>query len=286
MRKPGFIGIGVQKCATTWLYRMLSNHPQIALAWPGGCDRDKDIKFFNYFYDRGIEWYEHHFDNCQGDVVGEYSTTYFYNTEAPERIYKYSPDMKLIVSLRHPVERAFSNHKFEIRLGRISGDNIVFENALENNPMYLHQSLYYAHLSQWLRYFHRNQIYLIIVDDLRHDSLQVLQGLYRFLNVSAEHMPVMHSQRVHQTRMPKNDLVELLTTKTIQLARLVRLSGLIESFKKMGVKSAMDKVINKKESEVFPPMRSKTRRRLLDYFADDVDRLSTFLDRDLSAWRK
>lgn len=286
MKKPDFIGIGAQKCATTWLYRMLSNHPQVSLAWPRERDRDKDIKFFNYFYDRGIEWYEHHFDNCQGDVIGEYSTTYFYNREAPERIYKYSPNIKLIVSLRHPVERAFSNHKFEIRLGRVSGDNTIFENALENNPMYLHQSRYFEHLSQWLQYFDQNQIYVILVDDLWHDSLQVLQGLYRFLNVSGDHIPAIHNQRVNETRITKIYLIELLIINTIKLARQARLGRLVDSLENTGVKSAMIKMSKKEESEALPPMRAETRRRLLDYFADDVDRLSTFLDRDLSAWRK
>ncbi len=284
MTKPDFIGIGVQKCATAWLYTMLSRHPQVALAWPE--KNDKDIKFFSYYYDRGIEWYEHHFDDCRGEVVGEYSTSYFYHTDAPERIYNYAPDMKLIVSLRHPVERAFSNHKFEVRLGRVSGENTVFENALENNPMYLYQSLYYKHLSRWLQYFPRDQIYVVIVDDLLHNSRQVLQGLYQFLNVSYDYLPVIHHQRVHETRIPKNERIEWVTIKATQLARQMGLSGFIDILKSRGVKSALDRLLVKEECEVFPPMRPETRRRLLEYFAEEVDHLAELLNKDLSAWRR
>lgn len=130
--RPYFIGIGVQKCATAWLYNVLAEHPQISMASPQ--DGDKDTRFFSYFYDRGFEWYERHFAKHENKISGEYSTSYFYSLEAPERIFRYSPDIKLIVSFRHPVERAFSNHKHEIKLGRISGENLIFENALKNNP--------------------------------------------------------------------------------------------------------------------------------------------------------
>ena len=112
--KPDFIGIGAQKCATAWLYNILADHPVICLAAPP--DGDKYTKFFSYFCEEGIEWYERHFEKQQNEITGAYSISYFCNLEVQERIYNYSPEIKLIVSLRHPVERAFPNHKHETNL--------------------------------------------------------------------------------------------------------------------------------------------------------------------------
>ncbi len=280
--KPDFIGLGVQKCATAWLYTILSKHPQISMAWPEG--RDKDTKFFSCFYDRGFEWYEALFHDCSGEVIGEYSTSYFYHVESPERIYDYSPEMKLVVSLRHPVERAFSNHKHEIRLGRVSGENTVFENGLKNNPMYLYQSLYYTHLSRWLKYFPREQLFIIIVDDLKDDSKKIVQQLYRFLNVSYENIPLIHNQRIHETHIPKNKALERLTTGIIKCFRQIGLGELLDFLKSKGLKKILDKVNTKKEQDVFPPMKKETRASLLKYFTEENEKLSALINRDLTAW--
>lgn len=282
--KPNFIGIGVQKCATAWLYNILADHPQISLAMPE--DGDKDTKFFSYFYDRGFEWYESHFKNCEGDVVGEYSTSYFYDINAPERIYDYSPDMKLIVSLRHPVERTFSNHKHEITLGRISGDNMIFENGLKNNPMYLHQSLYYTHLSRWLKYFTKEQIFIIIVDDLKKNPEEVAQNIYKFLGVNYEYKPFMLTQRLHETRIPKNIFFESLIKKISSFFRWVGGGNLIDFLKSKGVIRIIRKINSKSEEDVFSPMEDKTRTYLLNYFIEENEKLSVLINRDLSNWNR
>ena len=126
-----FIGIGAQKCGTTWIHRNLALHPQLSVAH----GQDKDTRFFSCFYDRGYEWYEACFDTATADVhTGEVSTSYFHTADAPQRIKAYNPDAKLFVCLRNPVERVLSNHRHEARVGHISGANLALEAALENNP--------------------------------------------------------------------------------------------------------------------------------------------------------
>ena len=67
--KPNFIGIGAQKCATTWVYRVLEDHPAALLSDP------KELHFFSSNFDRGYQWYERHFpETSSAKAVGECST--------------------------------------------------------------------------------------------------------------------------------------------------------------------------------------------------------------------
>lgn len=281
--KPDFIGIGAQKCATAWLYNMLADHPHITMAAPR--DGDKDTKFFSYFYDRGFEWYERHFQKQEGGITGEYSTSYFYSLEAPERIFNYAPEIKLIVSFRHPVERAFSNHKHEIKLGRISGENLVFENALKNNPMYLYQSLYYTHLTRWLRYFNKKQIFIIIVDDLKTNPEKTIRSLYTFLGVDHEYKPAMLHQKIHESRISRSTMLESSIKKCSTFLKSMGGNGLVNYLKSKGINKAVYQLISKNETAAFLSMQEKTRAYLLEYFSEEITNLSELIDRDLSAWR-
>lgn len=280
--KPDFIGIGAQKCATAWLYNILSEHPQISLAMPR--DFDKDIRFFSYYFDRGFEWYERHFEKCDTDIVGEFSTSYFYSTDAPKRIADYATHVKLLVSLRHPVERAFSNHKHEITHRNISGKNLVFENALENNPLYLEQSLYYKHLSRWLKYFSKKQILVILLDDIENDSRQVVRKLYEFLGVASNYNPSVLNRLVHETRIPENPFIESSVKRMTKLAKMIGLKKVINYLKAKGIKRLIDNANAKDTAQPFPPMEDKTRAYLLDYFREENSKLSDLIGRDLSMW--
>ena len=246
--KPDFIGIGAQKCATAWIYSMWRIIPQITMLLSG---QKKDTEFFGYFYDRGFEWYERHFEKQENGIAGEYSTSYFYNLEAPERIYNYASGIKLIVSLRHPVERAFSNHKHEISLGRVSGKNLIFENALKNNPMYLYQSLYYTHLTRWLQYFDQTQIFILLLDDLKENPKKTIQDLYEFLSVNPKHEPAILYKRIHETRVPQNTFFESFIKKTSALLKNIGAGRLINYLKRKGVNRAVYKLNAQEENIAF-----------------------------------
>ena len=283
--KPNFIGLGSQKCATAWLYNMLNSHPNISMVV--GEDGDKDTKFFSYFYDRGFEWYEKHFHNLMGNnILGEFSTSYFYNSHAPKRIFDYSPDIKLIVSLRNPIERAFSNHKHEIKLGRISGENLFFENGLKNNPMYVYQSLYYTHLSRWFRYFDKTQIFIIMVDDLRCNPSKIIRELYAFLGVDTAHKPAMLGQRIHETHIPQNTLFEQAIKKTSAFVKSIGGARLVDYLKSRGVNRKVYRLNSRAESDAFPPMKEATRILLLQKFAQENKKLAELINRDLSSWNQ
>ena len=124
---PTFIGVGVGKCATTWIFEMLSAHPEV------GCSSIKELNFFSTeypYYDLGIKWYETNFD-AKYISRGEFSVTYSNDMLALERIAEHYPNVKLIFAVRNPLERALSDMYHDIRKGKIN-KNTCFLQLLKN----------------------------------------------------------------------------------------------------------------------------------------------------------
>ena len=112
MKLPDFLGIGTQKGGTTYLHSLLSEHPQAFLAIP------KELHFFSLHYQKGLAWYRDFFKSAADDKsCGEITPYYMFHPLAFKRIHKHLPDVKLIVLLRDPVERAISQFFHSRRLG-------------------------------------------------------------------------------------------------------------------------------------------------------------------------
>ena len=99
-----FLGIGAQKAGTTWLFSMLSRHPD--LSFPAG----KEIHFWDQQHDRGIDWYRNLFASDTQRLEGEITPAYA--ILAPELIrdcHAHFPHVRLIYLIRNPIERAWSS---------------------------------------------------------------------------------------------------------------------------------------------------------------------------------
>jgi Sulfotransferase domain len=136
--KPSFIVVGAQRSGTTSLYRALSAHPNVVrpLFFKG-------VHYFDVAYDRGLPWYGGHFPlrttgwNTARQTKGvavtfESSGYYMHHPLAPARIAQDLPDVKIVVMLRDPVERAYSAHRHELLRGL--DDVESFERALDLEP--------------------------------------------------------------------------------------------------------------------------------------------------------
>ena len=112
VKLPDFLGIGAQKAGTTYLYSLLSEHPQVFLSSP------KELHFFSLHYQKGLAWYQDQFKFAATDkCCGEITPYYMFHPLASKRIRKHLPNVKLIVLLRDPVERALSQFFHSRRLG-------------------------------------------------------------------------------------------------------------------------------------------------------------------------
>lgn len=277
--KPTFIGIGAQKCASTWLYRILAEHPQV------GVSADKELDFFSYRYDRGFQWYERHFDGCAGKLAfGEISPSYFAEPAVPERVSRYAPNVKVLVSFRDPIQRALSNHKHEVRLGQFNGSDLSFEAGLRNNPMYVEQGRYATHLANWLTYFPREQILCVFMDDVENDPGRVAADVYAFLGIDPSYLPAGVTTKFNPSYA--NRYRWLLGIKDVAY-KLTQLPGGAQLWKlaqRLGLRDAYRSVNRVESQQAIPRAQASTIEALRQEFRDEVKRLEQLVGRDLSNW--
>ena len=122
---PSFLIIGGAKCGTTSLYAHLIEHPNILSA------SIKEVNFFQYIQNSKTSFYRSHFPiKRQNLITGEASTQYLVHRFVPKRVHELLPSVKLILLVRNPVERAYSEFHYMINLGAQITDN--FEDAIES----------------------------------------------------------------------------------------------------------------------------------------------------------
>jgi tetratricopeptide (TPR) repeat protein len=195
--KPKFFILGQAKAGTSALFQYLSNHP--AMVAP----MIKEPQFFSLYHHYGSEWYESLFPRfapSSGLFTGEGSVTYLRNRRAPERIAGEIPDARLIVILRNPVSRAYSEYWMHRRLGRSLPS---FEEAvgmeLENwsacpvdeedagdgpRPFgYLSRSIALPAIRRWLKHFPPEQLLVLRNDQMASDLRGTLRRVCRFVGV-------------------------------------------------------------------------------------------------------
>lgn len=270
MQKANFIGIGAQKCASTWLYGALAQFPDVYVS-----DR-KEVDFFSYFYDHGYEWYERHFaEGAQRRFRGEVSPSYFISSDAPQRAHLYNRDLLILVTLRDPVERAYSNHLHEVRAGHLSGANLVFETAIENNPLYLNQGRYAHHLQRWFATFPREQIHVTFQEDVKADSLAQTRRLAAFMGTREPEQFVRRS--ANESVDYKNRAVGMMLWRLGKRARKAGLGAVVEQVKTLPGIRQMRSANQKSLRDATAPMRPETEAALVRSFEEDVRALESLL---------
>ncbi len=278
--KIDFIGIGAQKCASTWVHRVLSDHPDVAV-YPG-----KEIDFFSYYYNFGYEWYERHLgDVGSAKAIGDVSASYFSDTNAPDRAFLYNPNMRIVLSLRDPIERAYSNHLMEVKQGHVTGTNLEFENGLVNNPMYLIQSRYAQQLARWLAVFPRSQVLVVFQEDIRDTPSIQARNLYRFLNVAEDHQSWFLEKKVNESRTIKNSGIDSSLKRLGGLGRSIGGGKLVQAVRRSDLVRRLRRSHNQIDlRQVIPPIREDTRKRLQDMLADDMRELAHQIGREDLPW--
>ena len=197
---PDFLIIGGAKSGTTSLFAHLVEHPNII---PGSM---KEMFFFQYLSNNKTSFYRSHFPIKRKNLITCDSTSsYFVHPLIPARVHKLLPSVKLIVVLRNPVERAYSEFHYTVTLGseltenfedvikselkRIEIGNKKPELKIENTNYkhftfsHLRDGLYAQHLERWLKFFSKEQLLVLHTKDLYTNLDQTLAETFEFLNL-------------------------------------------------------------------------------------------------------
>ncbi len=275
MTLPNFVVIGPGKTGTTWLYDCLREHPQIGLA-----RHTKETVFFTDYYARGLGWYESFFRDCAGAVaIGEVSNTYFFSAEAAARMAADIPDARLIVFLRHPVERLVSYYLFQRRNGRALES---LDDAVAHDPDLTAQNFFDEHLEPYLARFPRERIFVALYDDLQRDPRALLRDIYRFLGVDADFVPQSLAAKPLAASAPRNRLLSRAAKRTATWLRRRDQHWLLGLGKNsLLARRLLTRRLRDDEALVLSP---QTRARLLDLYRPHMERTQRLIGRDLSAW--
>ena len=207
---PNFLYIGTSKAASTWLFKVLSWHPQIYM-YAG-----KNLSFFSRNFDKGLEWYRSRFDpEPQHRVVGEVSHNYLISEGAPARIREILPDVKLLVCLRDPVQRTFSDYLEGINDGKFSGS---LDEELERRPGLIDKSRYGTHIARYLEHFRRDQLHIACFEELGTAPDTFTARIFDFLGVDALKVPADLREKVLPAGIPRSARLASIVRKLTRLA--------------------------------------------------------------------
>ncbi|MEJ6485424.1 sulfotransferase domain-containing protein [Nostoc punctiforme UO1] len=209
--QPDFLIPGFIKSGTSSLYNYLISHPQILPAVDNG------LCFFTDFFEQELDWYLAHFPSIPASmnyITGETTPIYIYFPSITKKIFHLFPNIKLVILLRNPVDRAISSyfHQHKINCGyKLIQDNI--DNILEKMPSlldklhtfvwlepsmikkyrspsrqdvfsyHLMNSLYIYYLKEWLNVFPREQFLFVKSEDLFSNPSVTMKKVFSFLNL-------------------------------------------------------------------------------------------------------
>ena len=293
MRAANLFCIGCPKSGTTTLFKILCQHSQIHTP------KFKEPFFFNNSnYQNGIDWYANtYYDDIKNEKwVLDFTPSYLYSDEALYRINEYSKgkDLKFIVMLRNPVERAYSHYLHTSRDGL---EDLDFNDAIqaeserllnyENNLLsqlkysYIYQSLYHKHLSKYFESFGRNNFFVINYDSQLLDKSEfklMISDLQNFLEIKIENLNIEIKEnfasesrsKILQTLVNSNGLHK-------RLARLLFRSKLNRQILVNKLRKLNEKKMVKKDVE------AEFKKNLYDkYFHADVLKLESLLGKKLN----
>ena len=187
--------IGAAKSGTTSLYNILKQHPNIyspSFKEPHFFDIDKN-------YEKGLDWYEStYYKDVNKKISIDYTPSYFFNSKAPERIFKaFGRDMKFVLILRSPIDRAYSHYLHSKRdeeepltfLQAIAEeDKRLYQYSINNNNIlslrhsYYNQSLYGLMMERYLEYFSLKNFFIIDFEtDFIKNRKETIDNLILFM---------------------------------------------------------------------------------------------------------
>jgi hypothetical protein len=276
MARPTFVGIGAPRAGTTWLNTLLASHPDVYTPTL----RD-EINFFDQYYDRGLAWYEALFSPPEGAeqylAIGEVTPQYLECEECPARIASTLPDCKLMVMLRHPVDRAYSQYGFFVQRRNYRGS---FEDFVAERPRALERGFYSRYLEQYLNYFERSRILALVFEEAVEDITNTKAALAGFLGIAADRFPAdAGSKRVNPSTVPRLQGLYGLVAMTGRQVRRWNLEPVVDFVMRTRIPGFLAK------GDQLPPLDKSLRRRLSQRYQDEFGALERCMQVDLSCWR-
>lgn len=273
-RLPDFLGIGAQRCATTWLFENLRDHPALYLP------EAKELDFFSSASYSGasspVAEYRSVFSGAiPGQKCGEISTEYLISREAPRRIRRLLGSVRLITLVRDPVERAFSSYSKRRRDGE--WDRSFEEFVAQNIDLCVKRGFYHRQIRRYLDFHPRERILIEVYDDIESSPERVLASIHGFLGV--EHRTPEQMMAWFNVGDPDPGLLARAAVKGRDSVYAVPGGRwAVKALQRQPVVNRLLEGLFRNSRSVIP---SDLARDLAGLYWEDVEGLSRLLERDL-----
>jgi hypothetical protein len=311
---PNFFMVGVVKGGTTSLHQYLDQHPEVYMS------PIKEVNYFSrldidernfakaYAHDVAVDLKKYLAGDMQHTIhiahvtnendylklfrnvkdekaIGEASNSYILYENAPKLIHQSYPKAKILMMLRNPAERAFSQYVMNLRLGKTKSSDFINEIETDDkqaikgwgaNHQYLFIGLYYEQVKRYLDIFPREQILICWYDEYKTNAEKVVQSIYNFLAVD-ENFKVDTSTKLNEAGVPKFQQLNYWMNQTgiVSWAKRTLPRGWREPFKKWMYTA---------DKHEIPRMKPEEKAYLINYYKEDIIKLGQLVHKDLSHW--
>lgn len=265
---PTFLYAGPAKCGSSWLAKVLSEHPDVFVP-PA-----KDIMYFDRHYDWSSEWYFSFFPKGPHSQAGEVCHNYFEFPLAARRIRDRLPNVKLIFILRDRVDRTVSQWIYEQSVGRDL--RTPFEDFARRADIAAIND-YVANLTRYFDLFSREQIKVLFFDDLARDPAQLARDVFDFLNVDNNFAPPSVNKRVLPASRPRFGAASVVAYHAAQAIRVLGGANFVGWVKRSDI---FNRVMFRSDAPR-PAPPAEVLQVLWEEFSRDNEALSRLLGRSL-----
>ena len=313
-----FFVVGAQKAGTTALHYYLSRHPDIFLPrkkethffsdnhgeYPLGIDYYLDT----YFPVSGQA----------GRLTGEVDPEYLFFPEVAPRLADAFPEARIIFVLRDPVSRAFSHYQMCLKLGSETLDfqdavmredermnyfpesapswdianlykpicddparyRMLFNRSAQSQFSYVQRGFYFKQISRYLDHFPRNNFLFVFSDELKTNTQEVLNNVFRFLGVEEKLLSQIQEHQAHRGQAPKNIMLHRFLFRPSLAKEAAKI--VVPKTIRLRLRAMLHKA-NLQTASALKPSH-ETASNLRGLYREDIGQLSLLIDRDLSAW--
>ncbi len=294
--KIDFFLVGAARCGTTSLYNYLNNSPKIFLP------KVKEPNFFSQVQSPKSEDYElPDFDKIyhskiitSADVYdklyatsnmeqlkGDTSPSYLWDKSTARRIYDHNPKAKILMSLRHPVDRAYSHYVMNYFTG--VDNNKTFVEALNSKKnefwgscnMYLEMGYYYEQVKEYYKLFPKENIKILIYENWTKNLNEEIESVFNFLNVNL-------TDSVFKDQVGQNRIQPL---KNMTILNFLRQNGIKKLIKNLVKQERIDNLKNRlfKDEKEIEKLNPELKNKLSKQFFEEARKLSELTQIDFNS---
>ncbi len=299
VRRPDFFLVGAPKSGTTAMAAYLGAHPQVFMPLR------KDVHHFGRDLERRPnEMFvldEAHYARLYAGAgsalrLGDASTGYLYSQTAAAEIRAFNPEARILIMLRNPVDVMFSSHSHLVWLGyediedfeaaleaepdRIAGRRIPASCMLPASLRHRDTVRFAEQVERYLDVFGREAVEIVLYDDFKRDTRGTYGRVLEFLDVephAPESFDVVNPNKYARSRAVARWLQAPPAPYRWLRGRLSDDVGYVLWLRLLRLNTRI---------AARPPMPEALRRRLLEEFAPEIDRLAAVTGRDLEAWKE